>query len=191
MIRQYHAERRQGGNNPRGIGVIAAGRIFYLQGEGWWRDRYRGAPICRSRSRSRSPWIVESFLNGTMGAARRIMRPACGKTSIWPGDRMPSSIHYATAPARQVVLPSAHSSCTRTMTCNATAIPLLDAVRHAGLPGEKGGNPHRNSVKLTRLGGSLAASAVVSHPTACRAAADLAGRADAGGSGSPTLQPAR
>ena len=65
MIRQYHAQRRQGGNNPRGIGVIAAGTIFCLQDEGLWRDRHRGAPICRN------PWIVEAFLNGTMGAARR------------------------------------------------------------------------------------------------------------------------
>jgi hypothetical protein len=65
MIRHYHAPRRQGGNNPRGIGVIDVGTIFYLQDEGWWRDRYRGAPICRN------PWIVTAFLNCTMGAARR------------------------------------------------------------------------------------------------------------------------
>ena len=65
MIRQYHAQRRRGGNNPRGIGVIDVGTIFYLQDEGWWRDRYRGMPICRN------PWIVTAFLNGTMGAARR------------------------------------------------------------------------------------------------------------------------
>jgi len=50
MIRQYHAQRRQGDNNSRGVGVIAAGTSFYLQDEDWWRDRYHGAPICRSRS---------------------------------------------------------------------------------------------------------------------------------------------
>jgi hypothetical protein len=65
MIRQYHAQGRRGGNNPRGIGVIDVGTIFYLQDEGWWRDRYRGAPICRN------PWIVTAFLNGTIGAGRR------------------------------------------------------------------------------------------------------------------------
>ena len=65
MIRQYHAQRRRGGPNPLGVGVIPAGAIFYLQDEGWWRDRCRGAPICRN------PWIVEAFLNGTIGAARR------------------------------------------------------------------------------------------------------------------------
>ena len=54
-----------GGYNPLRVGVVPAGAIFYLQSEGWWRDRYRGAPICRA------PWIVEAFLNGTMGAARR------------------------------------------------------------------------------------------------------------------------
>ena len=65
MIRQYHAQRRRGGPNPLGVGVIPAGAIFYIQDDGWWRDRYRGAPICRN------PWIVEAFLNGTIGAARR------------------------------------------------------------------------------------------------------------------------
>ena len=65
MIRQYHAQRRQGGTNPLGVGVIAAGAIFYLQNDGWWRDRYRGKPVCRN------PWIVTAFLNGTLAAARR------------------------------------------------------------------------------------------------------------------------
>ena len=74
MIRQYNAQRRQGGNNPLGIGVIAIGTIFYVQDEGWWRDRYRGAPI------RRNPWIVDAFLNGTMGAARRNRA-----TGLWEG----------------------------------------------------------------------------------------------------------
>ena len=65
MIRQYHAQRRCGGPNPLGVGVIPVGAIFYIQDEGWWRDRYRGAATCRN------PWIVEAFLNGTVGAARR------------------------------------------------------------------------------------------------------------------------
>ena len=65
MIRQYHAQRRQGGNNPLGVGIIPVGAIFYLQDQGWWRDRYRGRPICRN------PWIVEAFLNGTLAAAHR------------------------------------------------------------------------------------------------------------------------
>ena len=65
MIREYHAQRRRGGLNPLGVGVIPVGAIFYLQNDGWWRDRYRGAPVCRN------PWLVEAFLNGTIGAARR------------------------------------------------------------------------------------------------------------------------
>ena len=65
MIRQYHAQRRRGGPNPLGVGVIPVGAIFYLQNDGWWRDRYRGTPVCRN------PWMVEAFLNGTIGAARR------------------------------------------------------------------------------------------------------------------------
>jgi hypothetical protein len=65
MIRQYYAQRCRGGNNPRRVGVIPGGAIFYLQDKSWWHDRYRGRPICRE------PWIVEGFLNGTVGAGRR------------------------------------------------------------------------------------------------------------------------
>jgi hypothetical protein len=65
MIRQYYAQRRRGGDNPLGVGVIPAGAIFYLQPDCWWRDRYRGKPVCRD------PIIVEAFLNGTVAAARR------------------------------------------------------------------------------------------------------------------------
>ena len=65
MIRQYYAQRCRGGDNPLRVGVIPAGAIFYLQDDGWWRDRFRGAPSCSN------PWIVEGFLNGLMCAARR------------------------------------------------------------------------------------------------------------------------
>ncbi len=65
MIRQYYAQRCRGGDNPLRVGVIPAGAVFYLQDEGWWRDRFRGAPICRN------PWIVTAFLNGICAATRR------------------------------------------------------------------------------------------------------------------------
>ena len=65
MIRQYYAQRCRGGDNPLRVGVIPAGANFYLQDDGWWRDRFRGAPTCRNQ------WIVEGFLNGLMCAARR------------------------------------------------------------------------------------------------------------------------
>jgi hypothetical protein len=65
MIRQYYAQRCRGGYNPLRIGVIPCGAIFYVQSDSWWRDHYRGRPICRE------PWIVEAFLNGTIGAGRR------------------------------------------------------------------------------------------------------------------------
>jgi hypothetical protein len=65
MFRQYFAQTCRGGFNPLRVGVIPSGAIFYLQDDRWWRDRYRGAPICRA------PWIVEAFLNGTLAAARR------------------------------------------------------------------------------------------------------------------------
>lgn len=65
MIRQYKAQRRRGGYNPLGVGVIAIGSIYYLQDRGFFHDRFGGRAICRN------PWIVEAFLNGTFAAARR------------------------------------------------------------------------------------------------------------------------
>lgn len=65
MIRQYYPQRRRGGDNPLGVGVIPTSAIFYLQCERWWRERFRGMPICRD------PWIVESFSNGVLCEARR------------------------------------------------------------------------------------------------------------------------
>jgi hypothetical protein len=69
MIRQYGAQRCQGGNNPLRVGVVAVGSIFYLQDEAFFRDRHGGTAVCRTT------WIVEGFLNGTMGAARRNRDP--------------------------------------------------------------------------------------------------------------------
>ena len=71
MIRQYFAQRSQGGTNPLRVGVVAAGSIVYLQDEGFFRDRHGGRAICRT------PWIIESFLNGQCHAARR--DPATGR----------------------------------------------------------------------------------------------------------------
>ncbi len=65
MIRQYYAQRARGGDNPLRVGTVAAGSIFYLQDEGFFRDRYGGTAVCRT------PWQVLGFLNGTMGAAPR------------------------------------------------------------------------------------------------------------------------
>jgi hypothetical protein len=65
MIRQYGAHRCLGGCNPLRVGTIPSGAIFHLQDESWWRDRYRGRPVCRE------PRMVEGFLNGTIGAGRR------------------------------------------------------------------------------------------------------------------------
>ncbi|ACB97279.1 hypothetical protein [Beijerinckia indica] len=63
MIRQYYAQRCQGGDNPLRVGTIAIGSIYYIQPTCWWRDRFRGKAECRE------PWIVEGFFNGLMGAA--------------------------------------------------------------------------------------------------------------------------
>ncbi len=52
-------------DNPLRVGVIAVGSIYYLQDQAFFHDRYGGRAVCRT------PWIVEAFLNGTMGAARR------------------------------------------------------------------------------------------------------------------------
>lgn len=80
MLRQYHAQRRQGGDNPLGVGTIALGSIFYLQDDGYWRARFGRAAVCRT------PWIVESFLNGQYHAARR--DPASGHwLSVYAANR--------------------------------------------------------------------------------------------------------
>ena len=65
MIRQYYAQRVCGGDNPLRVGVVAVGSLFYLQDDGFFRDRCGGTAVCRT------PWQVLGFLNGTMGAARR------------------------------------------------------------------------------------------------------------------------
>ena len=64
MIRQYYASRSMGVANPLRIGVIAAGSIYYLQDGGFF-SRFGARATCRD------PWIVESFINGTIAAARR------------------------------------------------------------------------------------------------------------------------
>ena len=80
MLRQYHAQRRRGGDNPLGVGTVALGSVFYLQDDGHWRARFRGAAVCRA------PWIVEAFLNGQYHAARR--DPATGRwLSVYAGNR--------------------------------------------------------------------------------------------------------
>ena len=65
MIRQYHAQRARGGDNPLRVGVIAVGEIFYLQDDDFFRDRCGGTAV------RRTPWQVLGFLNGTISAARR------------------------------------------------------------------------------------------------------------------------
>jgi hypothetical protein len=47
MLRQYHAGRRQGGGNSRGVGAIAVGSIYYLQS----REFFHRSPL-RSAARA-------------------------------------------------------------------------------------------------------------------------------------------
>lgn len=65
MLRQYYAQRRRGGSNPLGVGVIGAGAVYYLQ------DKDFVSPPPDRYATFRTPWIVEGFLNGTVGASRR------------------------------------------------------------------------------------------------------------------------
>lgn len=65
MMRQYGAGRCRGGFNPLRVGALAAGSVFYIQNEDFFRARYGQAAVCRD------PWQVEGFLNGTLGASRR------------------------------------------------------------------------------------------------------------------------
>ena len=65
MIRQYRAQTCRGGDNPLRVGIIAIGSIYYLQDDDFFHARFGGRAVCRT------PWIVEAFLNGTLGAAQR------------------------------------------------------------------------------------------------------------------------
>jgi len=78
-MRQYGAHRRRGGYNPLGVGVVAVGSVFYLQDEGFFRDRYGGRAVCRD------PWQLIAFLNGVMHAARRDPDTGLWRDSVWSG----------------------------------------------------------------------------------------------------------
>lgn len=55
MLRQYNAQRRKGGHNPRGVGVIDVGEIFYLAD-------VRPMRGVTSPADMREPWQVVAFL---------------------------------------------------------------------------------------------------------------------------------
>ena len=78
-MRQYGAQRRCGGPNPLGVGVIAVGAIFYLQDPRWFNERYPSSPVCRV------PWQVEAFTNGVLHAARRDAETRQWRDSYWSG----------------------------------------------------------------------------------------------------------
>ena len=118
MIRQYYAHRCQGGANPLRVGVVPAGAIFYIQEEFWWRERFRGRPT------RREPWIVESFLNGEIAAARRDP-----KTGFWVSV-------YAARRSDIAVIRSLHSSRRRQI-----AIRALILHEDEGLRCDDGGYP--------------------------------------------------
>ncbi len=128
MIRQYYAQRRRGGLNPLGVGVIPVGAVFYLQDEGWWRDRYRGAPVCRN------PWVVEAFLNGTIGAARRNR-----ETGLWEDI-------YAAGRSDLAVVRSLRDGRRRTV-----AVRILILHEEHGLAVEPCGYPDLPDLRLWRV----------------------------------------
>ncbi len=64
MLRHYYAQRRRGGVNPLGVGVVAIGSIYRLNHDFTCDDE-------TPSDKRRTSWIVEGFLNGQCHAARR------------------------------------------------------------------------------------------------------------------------
>jgi len=79
MMRQYGAQRCRGGDNPLRVGLVAVGSLFYLQNEGFFRDRYGGRAVCRD------PWQLLAFENGLLHAARRDAETGLWRSSPWSG----------------------------------------------------------------------------------------------------------
>ena len=133
MIRQYYAQRSRGGDNPLRVGVIPTGAIFYLQDEGWWRDRFRGAPTCRN------PWIVEGFLNGALCAARRNR-----DTSKW------ENVYTARRSDMAVVRSLRDGRCRR------VAVRILILHEDEGLQRDAATYPDLPQLRMKRVVGNLA-----------------------------------
>lgn len=124
MIRQYGAQRCRGGDNPLRVGTIPAGAIFYLQGDSWWSDRYRGRPIFRE------PWIVESFLNGTMGAGRRNAETGLWESVYIAGRSDMAMIHsLRTGRRRQIAVRILHLHEDTGLRADVESYPSLAALR--------------------------------------------------------------
>ena len=103
MIRPCKARRRQGGDNPLGVGSI-----YYLQDGAWFRDRLPGRPVCKN------PWIAEAFLNGVYGGTRRDQRTGHWRGAFISGRSDPAVVRSLRA-AAGARWPCVCSSCT-TMT---------------------------------------------------------------------------
>ena len=97
MIRQYKAQRRCGGANPLGVGVIAAGSIYYLQDRDFFDSRFGGLAVCRD------PWIVESLLNGVVGAGRRNRDTGLWESVIISGRSDTAVVRSLRTGRRQIV----------------------------------------------------------------------------------------
>ena len=76
MLRQYHAQRRQGGDNPLGVGTVALGSIFYLQDDGYWRARFgrTGQYHAARRDPATGHWLSVYVANRTDLAVLRSLR---------------------------------------------------------------------------------------------------------------------
>lgn len=116
MMRQYFARRCRVGDNPLRVGVIAVGSIYYVQDEAFFRDRHGPRPVCRTPSRSDPPageaakrpqGVVEAFLNGTCGAARRNRDTGLWE-SAYRGGRSDTALVRSLRDQRQVRLVSVH-----------------------------------------------------------------------------------
>ena len=94
MLRQYHAPRRLGGDNPLGVGTVALGAVFYLQDDGHdhaaRRDPATGRWLSLAVANRTDLALVRSLHDGRRATvAIRTLQLHEDEGLGWPGNPRP------------------------------------------------------------------------------------------------------